>query len=222
MANLLTQLELEELSLVDVPANPGAMVSLFKRDSGKEDNMSDTKVETVAKADHDKVVAENERLRKALIENEFVITAEAIEKKVAVETIEVEGEMINKADIPAPVLKALEAASAEKEMTALEKRADEMLPHFDKEVAVSLLKNDLDEKIIEALKAADAAFEAVMTEKGDADAQGDLQDPKANLDASVQELAKSKGISKEKAFAEIAKTKDGAALIAKAYKKESK
>lgn len=221
MANLLTQLELDELSLVDVPANPDAMVSLFKRDSGEEDNMT-KQVETVEKADHDAVVAENERLRKALIDNDFVIEAESIEKKAPVETIDVDGEMINKADIPAPVLKALEEAKAEKEMTALEKRADEILPHFDKEVAVALLKNDLDAKIIEALQAADAAFESVMTEKGDTDAQGDLKDPRSTLDAKVDELVLAKGFTKEKAFAELSKTKEGKALIAKAYDKGGK
>jgi len=221
MANLLTQLELEELSLVDVPANPGAMVSLFKRDSGEEDNMT-KQVETVEKADHDAVVAENERLREALIKNDFVIEAESIEKKAPVETIDVDGEMINKADIPAPVLKALEEAKAEKEMTALEKRADELLPHFDKEVAVALLKNDLDAKIIEALQAADAAFESVMTEKGDTDAQGDMKDPRSTLDAKVDELVLAKGFTKEKAFAELSKTKEGKALIAKAYDKGGK
>ena len=221
MANLLTQLELEELSLVDVPANPDAMVSLFKRDSGKEENMT-KQVETVDKADHDAVVAENERLREALVANEFVIKADSIEKKAPVETIDIDGEMINKADIPAPVLKALEEAKAEKEASALEKRADELLPHFDKEVAVALLKNDLDAKIIEALQAADAAFESVMTEKGDTDAQGDMKDPRSTLDAKVDELVLSKGFSKEKAFAELSKTKEGKALIAKAYDKGGK
>lgn len=221
MANLLTQLELEELSLVDVPANPGAMVSLFKCDSGKEENMT-KQVETVDKADHDAVVAENERLREALVANEFVIKADSIEKKAPVETIDINGEMINKADIPAPVLKALEEAKAEKEASALEKRADELLPHFDKEVAVALLKNDLDAKIIEALQAADAAFESVMTEKGDTDAQGDMKDPRSTLNAKVDELVLSKGFSKEKAFAELSKTKEGKALIAKAYDKGGK
>lgn len=221
MANLLTQLELEELSLVDIPANPGAMVSLFKRDSGKEENMT-KQVETVDKADHDAVVAENERLREALVANEFVIKADSIEKKAPVETIDIDGEMINKADIPAPVLKALEEAKAEKEASALEKRADELLPHFDKEVAVALLKNDLDAKIIEALQAADAAFESVMTEKGDTDAEGDMKDPRSMLDAKVDELVLSKGFSKEKAFAELSKTKEGKALIAKAYDKGGK
>ena len=36
MANLLKELELDELSLVDRPANAQAMVSLFKRDNSNE------------------------------------------------------------------------------------------------------------------------------------------------------------------------------------------
>ena len=39
MPNLLKQLELDELSLVDRPANAQAMVSLFKRDDSNGDNM---------------------------------------------------------------------------------------------------------------------------------------------------------------------------------------
>ena len=37
MPNLLKNLHLEELSLVDRPANAQAMVSLFKRDNSKEE-----------------------------------------------------------------------------------------------------------------------------------------------------------------------------------------
>ena len=58
--------------------------------------------------------AENETLRKGLIDNGYVITAEAIEKKAEVEMMDIEGEMVVKSDIPAPVLKALEAAALEK------------------------------------------------------------------------------------------------------------
>src|SRR5210317_2569843 len=39
MPNLLKQLELDELSLVDRPANAQAMVSLFKRDNSEEETM---------------------------------------------------------------------------------------------------------------------------------------------------------------------------------------
>ena len=37
MPNLLKNLQLEELSLVDRPANAQAMVSLFKRDNSQKD-----------------------------------------------------------------------------------------------------------------------------------------------------------------------------------------
>ena len=40
MPNLLKQLELDELSLVDRPANAQAMVSLFKRDNSQEEEMT--------------------------------------------------------------------------------------------------------------------------------------------------------------------------------------
>ena len=39
MANLLMELELDELSLVDRPANAQAMVSLFKHDNSNGDTM---------------------------------------------------------------------------------------------------------------------------------------------------------------------------------------
>jgi hypothetical protein len=57
MPNLLKQLELEELSLVDRPANAQAMVTLFKRDNSvKEETMTEEtnmEVEMVEKADFD-------------------------------------------------------------------------------------------------------------------------------------------------------------------------
>ena len=39
MPNLLKQLELDELSLVDRPANKQAMVSLYKRDNSERETM---------------------------------------------------------------------------------------------------------------------------------------------------------------------------------------
>ena len=149
MPNLLKQLELEELSLVDRPANAQAMVSLFKRDTSGDDMSEETnvdkmsddmkaklkpymdkgmseeeamkaydmdmkksdavpagdeeetqeevavdkaedEVEEVAVVDEVATLkAENERLRKSLIENGFIIRAEAIEKKAEVEMLEI-------------------------------------------------------------------------------------------------------------------------------------
>ena len=259
--NLLKQLELDELSLVDRPANASAKVALFKRDTEESDmtneveKMSDdlkAKLKPymdkgmneeeamkayemdMKKSDEEPVdlsldvlevevetlKAQNEDLRKALIENGFVIKADAIEKKEEVETIEVEGEMVVKSDIPAPVLKALEAAAVEKRQIELRKAAEAELPHFDVEVAMQLL--DVikeDEKVLEALKGADAAFAAAMDEVGEKAVDADMLDPQSKLDKMVEAHAAEHGVNKYAAFDAISKTAEGKALIAKTYEK---
>jgi len=277
MANLLKQLQLEELSLVDRPANAQAMVSLFKRDnSQKEVNKMDedkikaymaekecsreeamkalgydmeksaeegeeettekaedfaAEIETL-KAEKASLSEENERLRKGLIENGYIIKADSIEKKDSEEEMmEVEGEMVAKSDIPAPVLKALEAAKAEVEAAAIEKadveltkRAGEVLPHFDVNVAKSLIsKFDDDEAIMAALLAADKAFEAAMQEFGKSDADGEFATAADKLDALVKSYMDENKLKKSeyaKAYAAVAKTDEGKALINKSYKGE--
>ena len=279
MPNLLKNLHLEELSLVDRPANAQAMVSLFKRDNsveettkmtdemeakvkaymeekacGKEEAMkalgydmekaAEEVTEEVAaeevdkaeeataeeidlealKADVETLKAENERLRKGLIENGYVIKADAIEKKAEAETIEVEGEMVVKSDIPAPVLKALEAAAVEKADIELSKRAGEALPHFDLAVAKSLVAKFAEEEaIMEALKAADAAFAASMQEFGKSDVDGEFATSADKLDALVKSYMDENQLKKSefaKAYAAVAKTDEGKALITKSYKGE--
>ena len=277
MPNLLKNLHLEELSLVDRPANAQAMVSLFKRDNsveettkmdetmeakvkaymddkgcGREEAMKalDMKTEKAEeaseevaekaepefdvealKADYDRVTAENENLRKGLIEAGYVIKADAIEKKAEVEMMEVEGEMVVKSDIPAPVLKALEAADVakleheiEKADIELTKRAGDTLPHFATDVAKSLVaKFYEDEAIMEALKAADAAFEAAMQEFGKSDVDGEFATSADKLDALVKSYMDDNQLKKSdyhKAYAAVAKTDEGKTLINKSYKGE--
>ena len=255
MPNLLKNLHLEELSLVDRPANAQAMVSLFKRDnSDKETKMNEEQemeapvAEVIAekadeapeaelidiealKADIARFSAENEKLRKGLIDAGFVITAEAIEKKAEVEMMDIEGEMVVKSDIPAPVLKALEAADVakreheiEKADIELTKRAGEALPHFATDVAKSLVaKFYEDEAIMEALKAADAAFEAAMQEFGKSDVDGEFATSADKLDALVKSYMDDNQLKKSefaKAYAAVAKTDAGKALINKSYKGE--
>ena len=279
MPNLLKNLHLEELSLVDRPANAQAMVSLFKRDNSEEEitKMTDemeAKVkaymeekscgkpeamkalgydmekaaeevtEEVAaeevdkaeeataeeieldtlKADVEALKADNERLRKGLIENGYTISAEAIEKKAEVEMMDIEGEMVAKSDIPAPVLKALEAAAVEKADIELTKRAGEALPHFDIAVAKSLVAKFAEEEIImEALKAADAAFDAAMQEFGKSDVDGEFATSADKLDALVKSYMDDNQLKKSdyaKAYAAVAKTDEGKTLINKTYKGE--
>jgi len=283
LPNLLKNLQLEELSLVDRPANAQAMVSLFKRDNSQEDiekmdeemkakvkaymdangvseeeamkacgmdmkkaedapaevvaEEAPTEVDTLkadleaAKASEATLREENERLRKGLIEEGYVIKADVIEKKAPVETIEVGGEMVVKSDIPAPVLKALEAAEVAKKQHDIEKvdielakRAGEVLPNFAVDVAKSLLKSfSEDEAIMVALKAADAAFAAAMDEFGKSDVNGEFASATDKLDALVKSYMDTNNLKKSdyaKAYAAVAKTDDGKALINKSYKGE--
>ncbi len=283
MPNLLKNLHLEELSLVDRPANAQAMVSLFKRDNSEEEitkmneemeakvkaymddkgcgrgeamkalgydmEKADEAVEEVAeksdleaveapevdvealKADVDRLTAENQHLRKGLIDNGYVIRADSIEKKAEEEMMDIDGEMVAKSDIPAPVLKALEAAAVakreheiEKADLELTKKAEEVLPHFEAGAAKSLLKSfSEDEAIMVMLKAADAAFEASMQEFGKSDVDGEFATSADKLDALVKSYMDENQLKKSefaKAYAAVAKTDEGKALITKSYKGE--
>ena len=286
MPNLLKNLHLEELSLVDRPANAQAMVSLFKRDNSEEEitkmneemeakvkaymddkgcgrgeamkalgydmeKADEVVTEEVAekaapeveaveapeidvealKADFDRLTAENQHLRKGLIENGFVIRADSIEKKAEEEMMDIDGEMVAKSDIPAPVLKALEAAAVakreheiEKADLELTKKAEEVLPHFETGAAKSLLKSfSEDEAIMVMLKAADAAFEASMQEFGKSDVDGEFATSADKLDALVKSYMDENQLKKSefaKAYAAVAKTDEGKALITKSYKGE--
>ena len=286
MPNLLKNLHLEELSLVDRPANAQAMVSLFKRDNSEEEitkmneemeakvkaymddkgcgrgeamkalgydmeKADEAVTEEVAekaapeveaveapevdvealKADFDRLSAENQHLRKGLIDNGYVIRADSIEKKAEEEMMDIDGEMVAKSDIPAPVLKALEAAAVakreheiEKADLELTKKAEEVLPHFETGAAKSLLKSfSEDEAIMVMLKAADAAFEASMQEFGKSDVDGEFATSADKLDALVKSYMDENQLKKSeyaKAYAAVAKTEEGKTLITKSYKGE--
>jgi hypothetical protein len=269
MPNLLKQLELEELSLVDRPANAQAMVSLFKRDNPYEEQMTETlekmgynedklkaymdekgcgraeamkalnmdEPENMEKADQvetdelevanmaiETLKIENERLRKSLIENGYVIKAETIEKKVEPEYLEYNGEQVNKADIPAVILKALEEAEVAKADAELTTKASEALPHFDVNVAKSLVaKHADDEAVMNVLKAADSVFAGKMEEVGKSDANGDFASAADALDAMVKSYMEENQMKKSeyaKAYAAVAKTEQGKTLINKSYKGE--
>lgn len=286
MPNLLKNLHLEELSLVDRPANAQAMVSLFKRDNSEEEitkmnedmeakvkaymddkgcgrgeamkalgydmeKADEVVTEEVAekaapeveaveapevdvealKADFDRLSAENQHLRKGLIDNGYVIRADSIEKKAEEEMMDIDGEMVAKSDIPAPVLKALEAAAVakreheiEKADLELTKKAEEVLPHFETGAAKSLLKSfSEDEAIMVMLKAADAAFAASMQEFGKSDVDGEFATSADKLDALVKSYMDENQLKKSefaKAYAAVAKTDEGKALITKSYKGE--
>jgi hypothetical protein len=230
MPTELINLELDELSLVPKGANPMAKAPIFKANTLNGDTMTD-KVEEVDKgaeeiatltAEVAKMKLENERLRKGLLDAGYTISADDIAKAAPAEYVEYDGESINKADIPAPILKALEAAEVEKADNALTKRAEATLPHFDVATAKGLLaavdKMDDTEILIAALEAADKAFADKMEEFGKSSNTGEFASPKDALDAMVASYKSDKGVDFHKAYAEVAKTDAGKALINKIYK----
>jgi uncharacterized membrane-anchored protein YhcB (DUF1043 family) len=183
------------------------------------------------KADVERLSEENQHLRKGLIEAGYVIRADSIEKKAEEEMMDIEGEMVAKSTIPTPVLKALEAAAVAKREHELEKAdveltksAGEVLPHFEAGAAKTLLKSfSEDDAIMVMLKAADAAFAASMQEFGKSDVDGEFATSADKLDALVKSYMDENQLKKSefaKAYAAVAKTDEGKALITKSYKGE--
>jgi len=246
MPTELINLELEEVSLVAAGDDPLAKVAIIKcRDIEKEKEpmteemksklkpymdkgMSedeakkayDADMEKKSKEDMEKLKAENERLRKAFIDEGYKITVDGVEKKAPEDMIEVEGEMVAKSAIPAPVLKALETAAVAKRDAELVTKAKETLPNFDEAVAKSFMGMELSEAQLQALKAADALFGKMTEEVGKTDVNGDMSDPKAQLDAEIAKVMAEQKVNKAAAYEALSKTKEGKALINKVYYKK--
>ena len=258
----LVNLELEEVSLVDMGDDPLAKVAIFKRsperedmeneeikldetekqkveiEVGEEEDMPEDDSEDMMEGDKKptrkswKAEAQAfEEVNKMLLEEIETLKAkvadmeaEAIEKsKPKEEMIEVEGEMIAKSAVPAPILKKLEEMQKAAEAEAFRKRADEVLPNFKgtADERGKLLKSvGNDEELLAILKAADAAFAGIYKEVGKTDAENDLKTPTEKLNDMVkayQEENKEKDF--HKAYAAVIKTAQGRALVLETYKK---
>jgi len=232
----LAGLMLEEISLVDNPANVDAKVSIYKRDdtrdqsreaagaSGnpptheKEDNMSDVEkmgeqLEDLKKQVEQLTVERDEALASV---------AKAAEE---VEYIEFQGEKIEKAAVPAPVLKALEAQGealakmeADREAETLVKRANADLPNLagSADVKAKLLKAaDGIEGALDVLKAADKAFSMALTEKGHSNTEENSA--LDELDQLAKKHAADNNVSYHAAYSEVTKSGRGAELFAKRH-----
>lgn len=265
MPTELVNLELEELSLVDMGDDPLAKVALFKR-SPEGENMEKEiqedleltkgakeekkiEIEVDGEDDEEDMMAEDEmggkkparkswkaeaieleEVNKLLLEEVETykakvaeLEAEAIEKaKPKEEMIEVDGEVIAKSAVPAPILKKLEEMQKAVEVEALRKRAEEVLPNFKgtADERGKLLKSiGDDEMLLALLRAADAAFAGIYQEVGSTDAANDLKSPTEKLNDLVkayQEEKKEKDF--HKAYAAVVKTAQGRALVLETYK----
>jgi hypothetical protein len=275
MPTELVNLELEEVSLVDMGDDPLAKVALYKRilkgeymeneevekldavdetsvsdetEKGYKEEMKSDKMDDMedeeemmdddmmgekkpARKSWKNEALELEEVNKMLLEEIETLKGKVADLEVAVvekakpaeEMIEVEGEMIAKSAIPAPILKKLEDVQKALEVEALRKRADEVLPNFKgtADERGKLLKSiGQDEELLALLRSADAAFAGIYEEVGKTDAANDLKSPTEKLNDIVkayQEEKKEKDF--HKAYAAVIKTAQGRALVLETYKK---
>jgi hypothetical protein len=239
----LKQLDLFEVSLVDAGDDPLAKVALYKRKDSPKMDEDTKKIETEIENDSMEEDYEDEedkgkgKTRKswkteALAAQEEIETlkakvaeleADAVEKnKPKEEVVEVEGEMVVKSSIPAPVLKQLEVLKAEKEKSDLEKMANEKLPNFK---GTALQRGKLlkaiggDTELFEILLAADALFAQMFSEVGKTDSENDMKSPTEKLEEMVKATQVEKKTTYEQAYAEVIKTAAGKELLKQSRKK---
>jgi hypothetical protein len=207
----LVDLELSEVSLVDVPANKSALISLFKRDN----DMTDEEVKKF-QDQIDTLVTKNTELETQV--TELTKSLDEAKKPVekAAETIDIEGEAVLKSSIPASVLKKLEALQDAAQKADIEKRVGETIPNFSgtADQKAKLLKSvGGDAELLALLKAADALFAKGFEEIGKEAGNGDMLEPEEKLNKMAKEVAAEKNITFEKAYAEVIKTPVGKSLI---------
>jgi hypothetical protein len=235
MPTELSQLDLLEVSLVDAGDDPLAKVALYKRKGSSEMDETEkleTDIEEESMEDYEDeedkgkgktrkswktealaLQTEVETLKAKVEELEADIVTKAAPKE---EMVEVEGEMVAKSAIPAPVLKQLETLLVEKEKTDLEKLANEKLPNFK---GTPLQRGRLlkaigsDKELLEMLLAADALFAEMFTEVGKTDSENDMKSPAEKLEQMVKHYQVEKKTTYEQAYAGVVKTAEGKALL---------
>jgi len=161
-------------------------------------------------------------LEKSAEEAGLDIAEGKITKRAEEEFVEIGGEKVAKALVPAPVLKALESQAAdiakmkaEAKSVELAKRGDAELPNL---AGTALAKGRLldtigdDAELLKALKAADAAIAKAATEYGSNTV--DEASPTYRLNKMASDHAISKGVPFETAYSEVTKDGEGLKLLA--------
>lgn len=145
--------------------------------------------------------------------------------------VEVSGQKVAKASIPAPVLEAIEKQRKDldelmkaQEIQKLDKRAEELIPNFggtagEKRALLKAVEGiaDADTRagVEKALGAASKLLLKSFGEIGHTGNDDDPEGPAARLDKMAAEYAEQKGVTFAKAYAEVTKTGEGAKLFAK-------
>jgi hypothetical protein len=220
----------ESLSGYTNPVNPktegdGSVTveELTKKLEGFQTQVADlTKAAADATAAKEAAEAALDALTKSADDAGLDVEDGKIVKRADPEFVEIDGEKVEKALVPAPLLKALEKQAAEiakmqadAEKVELAKRGDAELPNL---AGTGLAKGRLlkavegDAELLKALKAADAAMTNVYKEHGTAAL--DENSPEAKLDALAKAHAAANGGTYESAYADVTKSGVGADLLA--------
>lgn len=159
----------------------------------------------------------NEKLTKMILDEGYKITAEGLVKEAAPEMIEVEGVLIDKATLPEPVVKALQD-KAEQELKA---SATAMFPNLREEVSTKLYAAFAkDEDMVKTLASLNTAVGSMLAESGDTTPGAESLTAQEKLDKMVAERIAATNENKYTAYAKVAETKEGKALISELYEKE--
>lgn len=203
---------LREMSAPDfnINYNKGMKMSTETIDVAK---LATDLAETTAKVE--KLTADNETLRKQVLEAGFKITAEGLVAKEAPEMIEVAGEKIDASTLPKAVVDALKD-KADADLTA---KATAEYPNLRPDVAKKLYATfGNDAEMSEAIKGFNSQMGELLEEKGDTQPGGEQLTAKEKFEKAVKDEQAASGMNYHDAYAKVAKTDEGKQLIQEIYK----
>ncbi len=233
MPQKLKNITLDEISAVDVPADPNARMTFYKRANTKGGDMDPQELAEKLEAVEGQVAdltkraegseAALESLKKSADEAGFDVTDEhVLTKRAEPEYVEIDGERFEKSAVPAPLLKRMENQAKEiaeikkaNENARLEKRGRAELPNL---AGTDLEKGQLleavgdNENLLKSLKSADAAIEKQMSEIG-TNPMSDEASATFRLNKMAGDYATANGVSFEQGYTEVTKTAEGSRLM---------
>lgn len=171
-------------------------------------------VDTALQEQVTKLTADNETLRKQVLDAGFKITKEGLVAKEVEEMISVDGEQFAVASLPASVVTALR----EKADTELTQKATAEYPNLKPSVAKKLYATfEGDAEMKEALNGFNTKMGELLEEKGDTTAGVESKTAQEKLDEAVQKEMATSGSTFHQAYAKVALTQEGKQLVTQIY-----
>lgn len=220
MGHKLTEIELDEVSLVDAGANPGAHIALFKSKGDKMNTEELKKALETAEAQTATLTKEKADLEAALAKAKE--DAEAV-KKTAEEAQTAE---LKKRD---EEIEKLKGDLADAALTAEVEKKFPLTPGTTAEKvaklkAVRAMTDETVKKSLEKdMETAEAGLAALAKEKGHSGAgDGEVKTAKEKLDALAKKLSEEQKITFEQGFSKAIDTAEGAKLYGEMRSKQEK